>query len=238
MEENTLSERAELKPLPPTTVSVSATLQVPNPLIRRKAVSSSASPADHSPRLDESRSNECTPLRVGNCDSEDDVQSHPRERHGPCDEAVNPQSHVHLQSQSQQRAPLQRIVRKPLPTSTTITDTIQQRYTTVATTELEDRAVDNETPLSSDPSNGSRLSKGSTIWNPLWLRHSVLLSFSIAWMVLCVAVIMLYEYGRGHQGLSTQISSNHYSWTYGPTAGKPVPNHLYTFSVIANTVSL
>jgi hypothetical protein len=58
------------------------------------------------------------------------------------------------------------------------------------------------------------------MWNPLWLRKVVLLGFVILFALMLVALGLLYHFATMNGGLSTQISRNHYSWTYGPTACK------------------
>lgn len=69
-----------------------------------------------------------------------------------------------------------------------------------------------------------QLERSHGFYNPVWLRRNVLLGFAVLYLSILVAVIVLYYVSRRHHGLSTQISTNQYSWTYGPTAGAfPVP---------------
>lgn len=58
----------------------------------------------------------------------------------------------------------------------------------------------------------------NSAWTPFWLHWAVLLAFSALFLSLLVGLILLYYFARKHNGISTQISSNHYYWTYGPTS--------------------
>lgn len=66
--------------------------------------------------------------------------------------------------------------------------------------------------------NASPRSHTVQMWNPVWLGKITLISFTILFAIMFVAVILLYHLPELHHGLSTQIPRNHYSWTYGPTA--------------------
>lgn len=59
-----------------------------------------------------------------------------------------------------------------------------------------------------------------TLWNPIWLSRVVLFGFCALFTALFVALVLLYSFSGVRHGLSTQISRNEYSWTYGPTAGE------------------
>ena len=59
-----------------------------------------------------------------------------------------------------------------------------------------------------------------TMWNPMWLHKGVLFGFCALFTALFVALVLLYNFSNLSRGLSTHISRNEYSWTYGPTAGK------------------
>lgn len=58
-----------------------------------------------------------------------------------------------------------------------------------------------------------------TLWNSIWLHKVVLFGFCALFTALFVALVLLYCFSGISHGLSTQISRNEYSWTYGPTAG-------------------
>ena len=56
-----------------------------------------------------------------------------------------------------------------------------------------------------------------SMWNPLWLRSVPLLAIGAGFASLAIVSIILWHYSTVHNGFAL-ISTNHYSWTYGPTA--------------------
>lgn len=66
--------------------------------------------------------------------------------------------------------------------------------------------------------------KGQKMWNPFWLWRTTLIGFILILVSLVMALVILYHFSNLHHGLSTQKLSKHYSWTYGPTAGKLILN--------------
>lgn len=62
------------------------------------------------------------------------------------------------------------------------------------------------------------------MWNPFWLWQTTLIGFILIIMLLVAVLVILYHFSNLHHGLSAQISSNHYSWTYGPTASGLILN--------------
>ena len=61
--------------------------------------------------------------------------------------------------------------------------------------------------------------KGQKMWNPFWLWPTTLIGFILILVSLVMALVILYHFSNLHHGLSIQNPRNHYSWTYGPTAG-------------------
>jgi hypothetical protein len=59
---------------------------------------------------------------------------------------------------------------------------------------------------------------GPRMWNTKWLRPATILSLGVLNIALLVNLVLLFHFVQQNNGLSTQLSSNHYSWTYGPTA--------------------
>ena len=55
------------------------------------------------------------------------------------------------------------------------------------------------------------------MWNPTWLSTTSLFGFTMMFIALATALILLWHYSSGSDGFAL-ITSNHYSWTYGPTA--------------------
>ena len=64
---------------------------------------------------------------------------------------------------------------------------------------------------------------GLKMWNPFWLSRLVLCSFIALFALLIIALALLSHFATVNNGLGTQITANHYSWTYGPTAGTLPP---------------
>ena len=62
-----------------------------------------------------------------------------------------------------------------------------------------------------------------SMWNPFWLWRTTLIGFILVFVLLVIALIILYLFSNLHHGLSTQIPRNYYSWTYVPTAGELIP---------------
>ena len=56
------------------------------------------------------------------------------------------------------------------------------------------------------------------MWSSKWLHPATLIGFVVLFIALLLALALLFHYSNRDHGLSTQLSSNHYSWTYGPTA--------------------
>lgn len=63
------------------------------------------------------------------------------------------------------------------------------------------------------------MKRQSKMWNSFWLRTSILTAFTIAYILMLLAVVLLYYFSKQNNGLGSQKESYHYAWTYGPTAG-------------------
>ncbi|KIW24361.1 uncharacterized protein PV07_10079 [Cladophialophora immunda] len=55
-------------------------------------------------------------------------------------------------------------------------------------------------------------------WNPKWLRRPILFGFILLFLVLVAGLVILWRFAEIRHGIRTAITSNHYAWTYGPTA--------------------
>lgn len=84
----------------------------------------------------------------------------------------------------------------------------------VNSTETSEPSTQRVAPLSEKEVLGPR----PKMWNASWLHHSVLTAFLGAFIAMFITVIILYCISANNDGLSTQIESRHYAWTYGPTA--------------------
>lgn len=53
---------------------------------------------------------------------------------------------------------------------------------------------------------------------PFWLKRKVLGSLLFLLTILWVTLVVLWRYTVDHEGLGLSVTTNHYAWTYGPTA--------------------
>lgn len=56
-------------------------------------------------------------------------------------------------------------------------------------------------------------------WTSTYLQNTTLLGFAITFLCLLLAVIALAVVDAKQNGIANAKSSEHYLWTYGPTAG-------------------
>ena len=56
-------------------------------------------------------------------------------------------------------------------------------------------------------------------WTSTYLHNKTLLGFAVAFLCLLLAVIVLAVVDAKQDGIANAKSSEHYLWTYGPTAG-------------------
>jgi hypothetical protein len=57
-----------------------------------------------------------------------------------------------------------------------------------------------------------------SMWNPVWLQQWTAVALLVAFCLMIITLILLHHFSNVHNGLSAQVTANHYSWTYGPTA--------------------
>lgn len=57
-------------------------------------------------------------------------------------------------------------------------------------------------------------------WNPIWLRKPAILAFAFITLACMISVVTLYLMSESRNGLGHHTGINHYTWRYGPTAGK------------------
>ncbi|KAI1753941.1 hypothetical protein F4782DRAFT_494489 [Xylaria castorea] len=58
----------------------------------------------------------------------------------------------------------------------------------------------------------------SVYWHPLWLRKATLFSFMAIFVILCLGLILIWHIVHQYDGIPLTVTTNHYAWTYGPTA--------------------
>jgi hypothetical protein len=63
-------------------------------------------------------------------------------------------------------------------------------------------------------------------WFPAALRRRSLLAFIAAYAVLILVLAVLFGYSNQHDGLASSDEKYHYLWTYGPTAGRFLAQHV------------
>ncbi|KAI1260813.1 hypothetical protein F5Y18DRAFT_419843 [Xylariaceae sp. FL1019] len=56
------------------------------------------------------------------------------------------------------------------------------------------------------------------MWNSVWLRTEVLVSFILIFATLFLVTIILYHVSETNHGLSDEVAARQYGWRYGPTA--------------------
>lgn len=55
-------------------------------------------------------------------------------------------------------------------------------------------------------------------WTSIWLRKQTLLALISLFTALIASLVVLWTMDQAHDGIHPVLSSNHYVWTYGPTA--------------------
>ncbi|TGJ78497.1 hypothetical protein E0Z10_g10262 [Xylaria hypoxylon] len=55
-------------------------------------------------------------------------------------------------------------------------------------------------------------------WDPLWLRKSVLFAFMATFILFSVGLVLMWYLVNRFDGIPLTLTTNHYAWTYGPTA--------------------
>ncbi|KAI3331016.1 hypothetical protein F4824DRAFT_514717 [Ustulina deusta] len=58
----------------------------------------------------------------------------------------------------------------------------------------------------------------SAYWRPPWLRKSVLFGFMATFIVFSAGLILMWYLVNRYDGIPLILTTNHYAWTYGPTA--------------------
>jgi hypothetical protein len=55
-------------------------------------------------------------------------------------------------------------------------------------------------------------------WTSIWLRKPTLLALIALFTALAASLVVLLTVEQAHDGIRPSLSTNHYAWTYGPTA--------------------
>ncbi|KAI1429621.1 hypothetical protein F5Y12DRAFT_796543 [Xylaria sp. FL1777] len=110
--------------------------------------------------------------------------------------------------------PEQATVRTTVPIQTVSHPTNDHEHRSVRS---EDLQLDSSTPQAFDaPVINSNTA--SLTWRPFYLRRTVLLGFTIVFILIVVALESLTAISHKNNGIATGMPTEHYLWTYGPTA--------------------
>ena len=60
----------------------------------------------------------------------------------------------------------------------------------------------------------------ATVWTTVWLRKFWLLCLGASFILMAIALILLWRFDTLHHGIGLTVARNQYSWKYGPTAGE------------------
>ncbi|KAJ9607421.1 hypothetical protein H2200_008494 [Cladophialophora chaetospira] len=55
-------------------------------------------------------------------------------------------------------------------------------------------------------------------WRPFWLRKAILLSFAMLFLLMAATSVFILVYSLQHHGIAATLTTNQYTWKYGPTA--------------------
>ncbi|KAI1744304.1 hypothetical protein F4680DRAFT_289185 [Xylaria scruposa] len=58
----------------------------------------------------------------------------------------------------------------------------------------------------------------SAFWHPPWLRKPVLFAFVTLFIIFSAGLILMWYLINHYNGIPLTLTTNHYAWTYGPTA--------------------
>ncbi|PGH14249.1 hypothetical protein AJ80_05989 [Polytolypa hystricis UAMH7299] len=81
-----------------------------------------------------------------------------------------------------------------------------------------DSASSDRSPKQRSNLNISHDGNDQELWTPFWLKKPTLIGFILLFSLLWAALLILRHFVERNQGLAITVTSNHYAWTYGPTA--------------------
>lgn len=103
----------------------------------------------------------------------------------------------------------------PVPSSTAI----QEQSESNAKSQHKHVHVNTDSVPSSLAEKHEELAEQRPGWTSTYLQRPALLGFAITFLCLLLAVITLAIVDAKQDGIANAKSSEHYLWTYGPTAG-------------------
>ena len=117
------------------------------------------------------------------------------------------------QSSSTQRFQHYTIPRRPLRPQSIIAP---QHY--LNSGKLQDSNLTINVPDHGSQENSQQAKTQHEFWSPKWLRRRTLLAFVALFAAFDVSLVALWRSSEAQNGFRPTLSSNHYAWTYGPTA--------------------
>lgn len=78
-----------------------------------------------------------------------------------------------------------------------------------------------------EPQHQHEKSNETMFWNPFWLSPSILISLSTLLVLMSAATVFLWRLSVQDHGFEL-LTTNHYAWTYGPTAVLTIVMSIWT----------
>jgi Protein of unknown function (DUF3433) len=118
----------------------------------------------------------------------------------------------------EQNSPTQRpqrftIPRRPLPTQSTVA-----LHESLNSGKLQDSNVTVNVLKHGSQEHNEQVLTQHEFWSPKWLHRRTLLVFMALFAAFDASLIALWRSNKAQNGFRLTLSSNHYAWTYGPTA--------------------
>jgi Protein of unknown function (DUF3433) len=118
----------------------------------------------------------------------------------------------------EQKSPTQRpqqftIPRRPLPPRLTVAS-----HEYLNSGKLQDSNVSVNVPDHVSQENSQQAQRQHDFWSPKWLRRRTLLAFVALFATFDASLIALWRFNKAQNGFRPTLSSNNYTWTYGPAA--------------------
>ncbi|KAI0810046.1 hypothetical protein GGR55DRAFT_695842 [Xylaria sp. FL0064] len=107
------------------------------------------------------------------------------------------------------------VMRAPAPQQSGLLSPSHHQYQSVLP---EDLQSDFHATRASDAPSDKYSTKTSLPWRPIYLRRAVLLGFITLFILVIIAIESLLLASNKNNGIATANSTEHYLWTYGPTA--------------------
>ncbi|KAI3326259.1 hypothetical protein HD806DRAFT_520891 [Xylariaceae sp. AK1471] len=124
----------------------------------------------------------------------------------PRERIINPEVDIHLNSQFTRTYPF-----------THYESQFGNLYTISNNAQSDITCTSDHASLQNLTATNKSVQKHPVLWTSVWLQRSTLLGFSGLFTSLWIAVALLWYYNIKTNGFPLTVSSNPYTWTYGPT---------------------